>query len=83
MPDPVTAAYGSWRSPITSDLIVADSVSLSDVLLDGDDVYWVEGRPREGGAASWSAARRTAKRPTSTPRPSTPGPASTSTAAAP
>jgi dipeptidyl aminopeptidase/acylaminoacyl peptidase len=46
---PQSAPYGSWRSPITSDLIVAESISLVDVLLDGDDVYWIEGRPREGG----------------------------------
>ena len=44
-----TAPYGSWRSPITSDLIVADAIRLDDILLDGDDIYWIEGRPREGG----------------------------------
>jgi dipeptidyl aminopeptidase/acylaminoacyl peptidase len=49
MPATHTAPYGSWRSPITSDLIVAESFSLLDVLLDGDDVYWLEGRPREAG----------------------------------
>jgi dipeptidyl aminopeptidase/acylaminoacyl peptidase len=46
---PQTAPYGSWRSPITSDLIVQDSIGLTDVLLDGDDIYWIEGRPREAG----------------------------------
>jgi dipeptidyl aminopeptidase/acylaminoacyl peptidase len=49
MSSPQTAPYGSWRSPITSDLIVEGSISLVDVLLDGDDVYWIEGRPRESG----------------------------------
>src|SRR5436309_1167509 len=44
-----TAQYGSWKSPITSDLIVAQSISLSDVCLDGEDVYWLEGRPQEQG----------------------------------
>jgi dipeptidyl aminopeptidase/acylaminoacyl peptidase len=43
------APYGSWRSPITADLIVADTVDLPEVWLDGDDVYWCEGRPKEGG----------------------------------
>jgi dipeptidyl aminopeptidase/acylaminoacyl peptidase len=43
------APYGSWSSPITSDLIVAGSISLVDVLLDGADVYWIEGRPQESG----------------------------------
>ncbi len=45
---PTTASYGSWKSPITTDLIVQDSVSLGPVQLDGDDVYWVEMRPEEG-----------------------------------
>jgi dipeptidyl aminopeptidase/acylaminoacyl peptidase len=44
-----TAPYGSWRSPITSDLIVAQSIALSEVRLDGSDVYWLEGRPQEQG----------------------------------
>jgi dipeptidyl aminopeptidase/acylaminoacyl peptidase len=49
MPKPETAPYGSWRSPITSDLIVAQITRLSDVRLDGDDIYWLEGRPQEQG----------------------------------
>ena len=43
------APYGSWRSPITSDLIVAESVGLGQIEIDGDDIYWVESRPSEGG----------------------------------
>lgn len=44
-----TAPYGSWKSPITSDLIVAGTVVLGQIVLAGDDVYWVEQRPTEGG----------------------------------
>ncbi|MBI3245964.1 MAG: S9 family peptidase [Deltaproteobacteria bacterium] len=43
------AAYGSWKSPITSDLIVAATVGLGQIQLDGEDVYWIEARPTEGG----------------------------------
>lgn len=43
------ASYGSWKSPITSDLIVAGTIALGQITLDGDDVYWVEQRPTEGG----------------------------------
>lgn len=43
------APYGSWRSPITSDLIVAGTVRLGQVEVDGEDVYWIEGRPAEKG----------------------------------
>ncbi|MET0941597.1 MAG: prolyl oligopeptidase family serine peptidase [Mesorhizobium sp.] len=46
---PKTAPYGSWRSPITSELIVAQSIALSEVRLDGGNVYWLEGRPQEQG----------------------------------
>ena len=38
------APYGSWKSPITADLIVAGTIGLGGVALDGKDVYWVEGR---------------------------------------
>ncbi|HWC76040.1 MAG TPA: prolyl oligopeptidase family serine peptidase [Blastocatellia bacterium] len=41
--------YGSWRSPITSDLIAGSTIGLGDVLLDGEDVYWIESRPSEKG----------------------------------
>jgi dipeptidyl aminopeptidase/acylaminoacyl peptidase len=44
-----TAPYGSWKSPITSDLIVKESIGLGQVKMDGDDVYWIEMRPSEGG----------------------------------
>jgi dipeptidyl aminopeptidase/acylaminoacyl peptidase len=46
---PKTAPYGSWKSPLTSDLIVAQSVTLAEVRLDGDYIYWLEGRPQEQG----------------------------------
>jgi len=43
------ARYGSWKSPITSDLIVSGSVGLSQCTFDGQDIYWIEMRPTEGG----------------------------------
>ncbi|WP_013320415.1 S9 family peptidase [Gloeothece verrucosa] len=49
MTNPQTAPYGSWKSPITSDLIVAGSIGLGNVILDGEDIYWLEARPTEGG----------------------------------
>ncbi|MCL6516060.1 prolyl oligopeptidase family serine peptidase [Alicyclobacillus sp.] len=44
-----TAPYGSWKSPITSDLIVQASIGLESLAWDGADLYWLESRPREGG----------------------------------
>jgi dipeptidyl aminopeptidase/acylaminoacyl peptidase len=47
MPEP--APYGSWKSPITSDLIVRGAIGLGQIALDGEDIYWIESRPTEGG----------------------------------
>ncbi|HJU02082.1 MAG TPA: S9 family peptidase, partial [Actinomycetes bacterium] len=44
-----TAPYGSWASPISAELIAAGRVSLDEVRVAGDQVYWIEGRPLEGG----------------------------------
>ena len=41
--------YGSWKSPITSDLIVQGSIGLSQVKIHGDDLNRIEMRPSEGG----------------------------------
>ncbi|MEG4943400.1 S9 family peptidase [Microcoleus sp. F4-D5] len=41
--------YGSWKSPISADLIVSGTVGLGQIAIDGDDIYWVEGRPSEAG----------------------------------
>ena len=49
MPGRREAPYGSWESPVTADLIVAGATTLGQIALDGDDVYWVEMRPRESG----------------------------------
>ena len=49
MVPPQVAPYGSWKSPITADLIVAGTVGLGGIALDGEDVYWTEGRPAEAG----------------------------------
>lgn len=49
MAEPQVAPYGSWKSPITSDLIVSSTVSLGQIAIDGEDIYWIEMRPSEGG----------------------------------
>lgn len=40
---------GSWPTPITSEVIVASAVQLSEVRADDGNVVWSEGRPAEGG----------------------------------
>ncbi|HLF70953.1 MAG TPA: S9 family peptidase [Dehalococcoidia bacterium] len=46
---PLTAPYGSWKSPISADLIVGGSIGIGQATVHGDDVFWLEVRPKEGG----------------------------------
>jgi dipeptidyl aminopeptidase/acylaminoacyl peptidase len=43
------APYGTWRSPISADSVVAGAIGFQQIALDGDCVYWTERRPGEGG----------------------------------
>ncbi len=49
MTKPQVAPYGSWKSPITSDIVASGAVRLEQVVLDGENIYWIEMRPAEGG----------------------------------
>ena len=44
-----TAPYGTWKSPITSDQIVADSIGVGSTDIQDGAVYWLELRPQEDG----------------------------------
>ena len=46
---PQTAPYGTWRSPITPEMVTEAGIRLGEIKTDGTDVYWLEGRPAEGG----------------------------------
>jgi dipeptidyl aminopeptidase/acylaminoacyl peptidase len=46
---PETLPHGAWKSPVTSDLIVTETIGLGAVTIDGEEIYWTEGRPGEGG----------------------------------
>ena len=45
----IVAEHGFWKSPITADLVAGKSIRISEPTLDGGEVYWLEGRPSEGG----------------------------------
>ena len=49
MPHSQVLPYGSWPSPIAAGAVAEAGVGLEQVMLDGDDVYWIEARPAEGG----------------------------------
>ena len=40
---------GSWKSPVSSDLVASESVALDAVRIHGGTVYWLERRPAEAG----------------------------------
>jgi dipeptidyl aminopeptidase/acylaminoacyl peptidase len=41
--------HGSWKSPISAKDVAGGGVGLGGVSVDGEDVYWIERRPDEGG----------------------------------
>lgn len=48
--DKVTAPYGSWKSPITADVVSGASKQLSVIAVDcHGHLFWVESRPSESG----------------------------------
>ena len=44
-----TLPYGSWPSPISAASLVEGKVGIAELITDGDDVWWSESRPDEGG----------------------------------
>ncbi|MEO8257969.1 MAG: S9 family peptidase [Acidobacteriota bacterium] len=54
---PATARYGTWTSPLSARSLATGGVQLSRVILDGDDLYWLERRPGEGGRSVVVARR--------------------------
>jgi dipeptidyl aminopeptidase/acylaminoacyl peptidase len=52
MAQPTIAPYGSWVSPLRADLVSRSAVSLGELVLGGDTLYWIENRPAEGGRSA-------------------------------
>ncbi|MDZ4837029.1 MAG: prolyl oligopeptidase family serine peptidase [Candidatus Melainabacteria bacterium] len=53
--------YGSWKSPISADTIASNSLRLGEVAFDGDEMYFLEGRPSEGGRQALVRRRKDGK----------------------
>jgi dipeptidyl aminopeptidase/acylaminoacyl peptidase len=50
---PIAAPYGSWPSPITTDLVASEGgVSFGYLDIDEHGVYWTESRPQENGRSA-------------------------------
>jgi dipeptidyl aminopeptidase/acylaminoacyl peptidase len=64
-----TAGYGTWRSPITAEVVTAAQIGLGQPLLDRDMAYWLEARPTEGGRSVLVRRRLNGTREDMTPAP--------------
>jgi dipeptidyl aminopeptidase/acylaminoacyl peptidase len=51
-----SAAYGTWKSPISAADVATGATSVSYPSLTGDEVWWQERRPSEGGRITIMAA---------------------------
>lgn len=49
---PVTAPYGSWVSPIGVTEVVAAGATMSSLISDGADLWWLETQPEQDGRAA-------------------------------
>ena len=49
MKRPLVAPYGTWKSPVSLEMVAHGAVNLLRVVLDGPDTYWAEVRPAEDG----------------------------------
>jgi len=43
------APFGTWKSPITTELITGHSTPVNELAVDHQDIYWIESHPKEGG----------------------------------
>src|SRR6266498_2534753 len=64
---PHAAPFGSWQSPITAASVAAGEVPLGQIFIAGQDVYWTEGKPLEGGRNVVVRCSASGERPELTP----------------
>jgi dipeptidyl aminopeptidase/acylaminoacyl peptidase len=46
---PIVSPYGTWKSPITAELVGGGEIGLEQLRIDRDDIYWIERRAQESG----------------------------------
>ncbi|AOS98124.1 esterase [Microbulbifer aggregans] len=63
------APYGSWKSPISADHLVAGSVRLGEASVADGSLYWLESRPAEKGRSVLVESSASGERRDVTPAP--------------
>jgi hypothetical protein len=43
------AGYGTWKSPISAEMVTRGQVGLQQPMIDRGMIYWLEARPEEAG----------------------------------
>jgi dipeptidyl aminopeptidase/acylaminoacyl peptidase len=46
---PAIKPYGAWKSPVTTEMMIGDTIRLGQIAIADDAIYWTEGRPQEQG----------------------------------
>ncbi|WP_370324438.1 prolyl oligopeptidase family serine peptidase [Euzebya sp.] len=46
---PTTAPYGTWPSPLSADALAGSAIAFADLVVDGDDVLWIQQEARLQG----------------------------------
>ena len=49
MKQPVIAPFGTWKSPVSLEMVAHGTISVLRIALDGPDTYWAEVRPADDG----------------------------------
>ena len=45
----IVSSYGTWKSPLTAARVTAGALRFDHLVVDGDDLYWAEGRASDDG----------------------------------
>ncbi len=61
------AIHGAWPSPIAASVVAAGASPLSQLAIDGMDIYWLAGRASEGGRTTLLRQRASAEEVTPAP----------------
>ena len=57
----IVSPYGSWKSPITADLVAGGEIGLEQIRIDGEDIYWIDSAVKRAAEKSLSVGHETVR----------------------